>query len=427
MSKTTSVDASELPPVRGFRQRFIELRWMVRVLLSALERFYWDNQFSRSAALAYSTLFSLIPCSALAFALMASFSVTRDNASQVREFVFQQFVPSSAAALRDILPYIAEMSERIPNLNAFILVYLFVTVLLLISSIEYAMNEIWQVFEPRSIANRIAIFSSIVVLAPIVALSAYYSASLRVHPFLEQIGVGVYLWQAYSFLLPFFIDFAAFLALYYLVPKAPVRLSSAIFGATIGALAFGGAKELFALYIVRFATYEAVYGALAGIPLFLFWLYLAWMIVLFGGECCYQAQHLPLTGKGWKRSLLSIGDGRVLLSMQALLAVTRAFRRGEKLPNDWELAEALGCSSTVLKPALSALERAGLIVRGDTRDMSLALRRAPELITVGDVVKALSLPPGSLRDAREFARLYSAMQKPDGLEAMTLIDILDER
>ena len=398
----------------------------MRVLLSALERFYWDNQFSRAAALAYSTLFSLIPCSALAFALFASFAVTRDNADEVREFIFQQFVPSSAAALRDVLPYIAEMSARIPNLNAFILVYLVVTVLLLISSIEYAMNEIWQVFEPRSVANRIAIFSSIIVLAPIVALSAYYSASLRAHPFFEHVTVGVYFWQLYSFLLPFFIDFGAFLALYYLVPKAPVRLASAIFGAAIGALAFGGAKELFAVYIARFASYEALYGALAGVPLFLFWLYLAWMIVLFGGECCYQAQYLPLTGKGWKRSLLSIGDGRLLLSMQALLQVTRAFRCGEKLPNDWELAESLGCSSTVLKPALTALERAGLIVRGDTRDMSLALRRAPELITVKHVVDALGLPPGSPRDVKEFGRLYRQIGKPDGMERLTLVDILAE-
>src|SRR5690606_13969023 len=112
------------------------------------------------------------------------------------------------------------------------------------------------------------------------------------------------------------------------------------------------AKEGYAVYIVRFSSYNAIYTTLAAIPISLFWLYIGWTVVLFGAELSYQAQYLPHQGKIWKRSVLSVGDARLLLAVQSLVIITRAFVRVGKLPNDIELAETLGCSTVVLKPAL---------------------------------------------------------------------------
>jgi membrane protein len=193
--------------------------------------------------------------------------------------------------------------------------------------------------------------------------------------------------------LPFLIDLAAFAALYYLVPKAPVHFSSAMFGAVLSSILFGLLKWGFAVYILRFSSYGRVYGAVATIPVFLFWLYLAWTIVLFGAECCYQAQYLPRKGRLWKRSIMAMGDGRLLLGLQALSLICSAYKHGRRLPDDLRIAEVLGCSTVLMKPILDSLERAGIVSRGGSRSAPLSLLLTPEKIRLSEVVQR----PVSLR------------------------------
>jgi membrane protein len=43
-------------------------------------------------------------------------------------------------------------------------------------------------------------------------------------------------------------------------------------------------KEVFAVYVAYASTYSVVYGTFAVFPLFLLWIYLSWLVVLFGAE-----------------------------------------------------------------------------------------------------------------------------------------------
>jgi membrane protein len=230
----------------------------------------------------------------------------------------------------------------------------------------------------------------------------------------------------YQDTVPFLIDWLAFVMLYYLVPKAPVRFISAVFGALVASLLFGLAKHWFAFYIIEFSTYQRVYESLALVPVFLIWLYVSWTIVLFGAEISYQAQHLPRSGKLWTRSLMSIGDGAMLLAIQSLVIVSKAFLKGEKIPNELEISEALGCSSLVLKSSLDALERAGIIMRGDSRNMPLLLMRAPDSITMSEVRDAIFKKREAMFLSREVSRMYDSISGKDGEVGLTLRDLIKE-
>lgn len=408
-------------PQRFAARLYHGVRWFFRVFISGGERFYWDNGFSKAASLAYSTLFSLVPLTVVALGLLASF-LSQIDIDKIRGFIFQQFVPSMQAA-NTVLEWLNKLTGVIGN--PVVIIFFVVTSLLLINAIEYALNEVWQVYEPRTIAQRVSIFCAIIVIAPVFALSAYYTATFDVTGLLAEVGFGQgYLVSLYTWALPLLIDFLAFVLLYYLVPKAPVQLSSAVFGAMAAAVLFDIAKRLFAIYIVSSPFYEAIYQALAAIPIFLFWIYVSWVIVLFGAEVSYQAQYLPPNGKLWTRSVTSIGDGLMVLAMQALIIVTRSFTEGKRLPNELELAEKLGCSSVVLKPALEALKRAGIVSQGDGRDMPITLRRAPDKITLEQIREALYKGRASFHYPQDIARVFSrAVEGRTGLET-SLADIV---
>ncbi len=409
----------------SLRERGLELlrdlRWILRVFVSSCDRFYWDNGFSKAASLAYSSLLSLVPLTALCFGVLAVFLQTKDRMAEVQQFLFQQFMPGSTA-LQGLLPLMQQFSENLRTLNFVVLVTLVVTSVLLLNSIESALNQVWQVFEPRKLTDRLAIFCAIIVLIPFFAISGYYT-STQVDTFISGLGAFSYI---YEDTLPFVIDFLAFLALYYLIPKAPVNVVPACFGGVVASLLFGLAKHWFAFYLIRFANYERVYDAFAIIPIFLFWLYISWTIVLFGAEISYQAQHLPRSGTLWKRSLMSVGDGAMVLAVQTLVLITRAFVQREKIPNELEVAERLGCSSVVLKSSLDALEQAGLIMRGEGRDMPLLLMRSPESITVADVRDAIFKRRGAMYLGREVGRMYECFAGRGDPKATTLNDLIKE-
>ena len=402
-----------------------EIRWLVRVFLSSGDRFYWDNGFSRAASLAYTSLLSIFPVTALIFGLLAFFAVSGENIVRVREFVFRQFIPDTHTVDK-VLEFMEQFSRVVTDpgssFNLLVFASLLVTSILLINSIEYALNEIWQVFEPRSIIDRVSIFCAVLLLAPVLTLSAYFFTKLRIEPFLDNAAVT----RAYAFLLPFLIDFLAFFCLNYLVPKAPVKIRSAVFGAAVSALLFGAAKGGFALYVERFASYDRLYGALAAIPVFLVWLYVSWIVMLIGAEVSYQAQYLPRFGKVWRRSVMSVGDAHMLLAVQALVMVARAYAKGASLPNEIDVAEQLGCSSTVLKPALAALNRAGLLTRGSSREMPLTFMRTPERILLIELRDALFQKRRAIHFPAELRRLFGAFEDETRLASATLADVLKE-
>lgn len=414
-------------PKRLIRTIFDDLKYIIRVIISASDRFYWDNGFSKAASLAYSTLFALVPLTALFLGFLGSFTGMAADVPELGDFVVRQFLPNTAG-VGEVVQKVKEFSQVVASLNIVTIPFIVVTSLLLISSVEYALNQVWQVFESRPISHRVGIYCAILVLAPILALSAYYTAKYRVEPLLLNVSGEVdFINRLYDSAVPFVIDLIAFVSLYYLVPKAPVQFRSAVFGGVFASLLFGSAKAAFAIYIRGFSSYERIYGTLAAIPIFLFWLYLAWTIVLFGCELCYQVQYLPRSGRLWKRQLLSVGDGRLLLAIQALVIIGKSFEKGEKLPNELELSARLGCSSLVLKPALEALRVAGIISRGDSRDMPLTLSRSADLITMQSVQKAVAQSRERVDCADEVARVLKALSVEEGSESsqpLTLRDLV---
>jgi membrane protein len=211
--------------------------------------------------------------------VMTAFPIFADIKEIIENFVFQNFMPAAGDVVKEhITGFVANASK----MSAIAITFLFLFALLLISAIDASLNKIWQVTTKRRIITAFSMYWMVLTLGPVLVGSSLAATSYLV----SFISIGDYdlfgLANIALRALPIFASIGAFLILYMIVPNKVVLLKHALFGATLAALLFEIAKKGFAFYVTELPSYQTIYGALAGIPILFLWVYLSWLVVLFG-------------------------------------------------------------------------------------------------------------------------------------------------
>ena len=244
------------------------------------DRFLADRCFESAGALAYTTMFALVPLSAVFLAVLSAFPVFDHWTKSLVDFVFSNFVPSSARAIEQYLRSSAESARQLPASG---IVALLVSLLLTMWSVEQAFNRIWRVHSPKPRLTRFLIYWSALILGSLLTVLALATTSalfsLPALAGVETQDVSGHLLVA----LPTVLELTAFTLAYWLIPHRRVPKRYALAGGVLATLLFEGLKWGFAIYL-RNASFEQLYGALAVVPIFLIWVYSSWLAVLFGAS-----------------------------------------------------------------------------------------------------------------------------------------------
>ncbi|OUD12534.1 virulence factor BrkB family protein [Thioflexithrix psekupsensis] len=242
------------------------------------QRFIEDRCLQHASALAYTTLLSLVPLMAVTFSIFTAFPVFANLREGFQDFLFQNFVPTSAELLKT---YLLEFVQKASHLTAVGIGGLILTSVLLMASIDNALNAIWRIETPRPAVIKFLVYWAVLTLSPLlIGISLAVSSYIFSLPFLSETARSPHLLRV----TPFIMSAIAFALLYMIVPNQRVPLQPAIAGGLVAAAFFELAKKIFAFYITQFPTYQAIYGALAILPIFLVWIYVCWIIVLLGAE-----------------------------------------------------------------------------------------------------------------------------------------------
>lgn len=265
----------------GLARFWTGLRQLSDFLVLVAQRFLRHEGPQNAAALTYTTLLSLVPLMTVTLAVFSAFPVADRVYEVVQDFVFKNFVPASSEVLQE---YLAEFSAKASRLTGLGAMFLLVVALLMMANIDRALNAIWEVRSKRRFATKFLIYWAVLSLGPILigasVLVTSYLVSLPILTEAASSGVG----RRLLGLTPVAASALAFTMMYLVVPNRRVRLGHALIGGVFAAILFELAKHGFGLYITQFPTYQAIYGALATIPIFLVWLYLSWIMVLLGAE-----------------------------------------------------------------------------------------------------------------------------------------------
>jgi membrane protein len=384
------------------------------IVSAAVENFIENNDLLRAAALTYTVALSIVPILALAFSALHGLGVEQ----QLRPLVERYLALGSSSTADQLMSYVSNVNAA--ALGTVGAAFLIVTVISTLGTIEQAFNTIFRVPRSRGYLRKFSDYLSVLFTVPLMvaaalAVTTMISVRMTALPFLTGLAPYLMIWAGFFFLFVFF-------------PYTAVRWGPAAAGSLVTAILFQIALWGYVRFQVGVASYRAIYGALATVPIFLVWIYVGWCIVLIGAEITAAAQ------RGTDPVLLrpESPDFPCAAALYALvrLAERQMGRGGPVTATD--IAHELGVSAAALEPVIDGLKDAEIIVeaepKADQPHSGLFLVKHPAAIPLADAIGALlERTSGAEPDSRVAAVMRAITDAQTSvLKQMTLADLLEK-
>jgi membrane protein len=360
-----------------------------------------------AGSLTFTTVLALVPLLAVALSIFTTFPMFGEFRAALEKDLLRELLPEQYAA--QLLRYLNNFAAKATQLTAYGLVFLAATAMLMIHTVERALNELWLVQQRRPWAQRVVIYWTLITLGPVLV-----GASLAATSYLLSTSAGLVqqlpgLLRAAVDYLPLLVSGLAYAALYVLVPNRKIRWGDALIGGFVAALVGELIREGFAAYI-RTGTVATIYGAFAAVPLFLLWVYLAWFVVLFGAAIAATLPMLRSTRFADERR----AGNRFVTAVALLRALYEGHRRGgEAARIDTEtLARAVRLFPEEAERLLGELERLNYVARLEGVNAGCWLLVCdPERTDLVEVFKRFAVDPANTLVARDEATLGAWMKR----------------
>ncbi len=361
---------------------------LLKLLLALFDQCGQDKLLIRASGLAYSTLLALVPLVAVLFSIFAAVKGFEGYREKVQELIFSLLLPTRQD---EIINYVNQFSDNARALGLVGSIVLLFTAILLLDNIESNFNELWHVRSRRSVISKLTAYTSMLVFSTFF-IGASVAISARIKTMIingTRIDPGFFS-NVYAWFFPFFLSLCAFLLMYQIIPYTRVRFRSALFGALTAGIMWEASKYLFAASIGSSVRYSAIYGSLAVIPILLIWLYITWLIILFGLEVSYTHQYRAALAGNFALAESALSD-RLALALRLYLRIGHSFHRGDPPPTMDELAGRFSVSLVMVEEQMSLLIDAGLLrlVAGGNRNEGLVPSRSLDEIKVSEVIRAV--------------------------------------
>jgi membrane protein len=247
--------------------------------LQVAKRFEQDRCQRVAGALSFTTVLAIVPLTAVMLAVLSLAPGFSAWMNVIQDFIYSNFVPASGEVVQK---YLTQFAGKAGRLTAVGLLFLMITAIMLMATIEQAFNDIWRTANTRKLLYRFLVYWALLTLGPIlVAGSLTLTSKFFTLPFLGRAEV-TFLRDVLDVVLPLAFEFGAVVLLYTVVPNVPVLWRNALAGGLFAAMLLETAKYLFAASMKTFTSYQIIYGAIAALPIFLVWIYISWVIILLG-------------------------------------------------------------------------------------------------------------------------------------------------
>jgi len=382
-----------------------------------------NRSTQQAAALSYHTIFGIIPLTIVILLIFQLSPAYKDLGVRLKASVYEQLrlanveiapdpkAPDETVMMTEYVDdivnnFIGRLDEgSIALFSAVIVIW---AALALLSTIEKAFNNIWYVARGRNLLHRIINFWALLTLGPLllglgIYTSTKYTALSHVINFVSP-------------LLSYIIAAAAFFLLYFIMPNTKVQAKAAIWGAAVAALVWSLAKWGFAEYVTKFIPYSKVYGAMGLIPLGVLWVYISWLIVLFGLQLTFTTQHFKTLdaaeiAAARKTEQCFIANDVTVINIVREIAAAFQKKDGPLAPQ--VICSKLGLPAEFGEKILSHLVTRGIIVKVSEPSVGFAPASDPaniKLSAISEAVAAVSFAQDTADQPQNLAQIAQSQR-----------------
>lgn len=345
-------------------------------------RFLDDRLFEAAGSLSYTTVFALVPLATVAFGTLAAFPMFSQMRGRLSDYVFSNFVPSSARAVET---YLKQFSDSAGQLTTAGIIALVLSLLITLTSVETTFNRIWRVQITRPRFSRFLVYWTVLTLGALVATASLTLSARFFALAMFETGAGRVIENLMLRFAPMLIELLAFATVYRVVPHRTVQWRYALAGALLAVLLFEMIKAGLGLFLGSFNSYQKVYGTVAFVPIFLLWIYLSWVSILLGASFASS-----MSAFRYQPASMRLPDGYELYGLLRLIgrfAEYRANGRGLHIDEMQRLEPML--TDGLVQQMLAQLSVIGLVSRAESGEWLLA--RDLDTLTLSDLYEACQL------------------------------------
>ena len=362
----------------------------IRFLYAIIRDVISGNFTLRAAGLVYVTILSVVPMLAIVFSILKGFGVHRELEPLLYNFL-APLGEKGAELTEQVIGFVDNVQGNV--LAGAGLILLFFTTISMAQKVEDSFNFVWRVDQSRSIAQRITEYLSLILIVPVVMVTAIaLLASFRSTAIVQELESFEAVSETVLLigqLAPYGLVVLLFTVAYWFLPNTRVRFFPALMGGVAGGSLWVSAGSLFTAFVVTSTRTLSIYATFAIVIMALIWLYLSWLILLVGALISFYVQNPQHLRLGYRP--VSLGSRqREQTALGLMLAAAKAFREGAPQPTIGDAAESAGLPTLVVLPVLQRLVAANLLNR--TGKDQLYPQRDPATIRLIDVINAVRDP-----------------------------------
>ena len=356
----------------------------VQAVAFVIRDFMQNQCLMRASALTYYTMLSLVPLLGLTFALLKAFGVQ----NLLQPWIMEKLNVGDGRVADAILTYIN--NTQMTQMGTFGLIFLLVAVVSLLTNVEKTFNHVWGVEAVRPLLRRFSDYLSVVLIGPVLIISAISMTSTLASNHvvqklmaLELVGNSIFLFFKVA---PFLFMWLAFTVLYIFMSNIKVEWRAAFAGGIVGGTLWQLAQVGYVHFQVGVGRYNAIYGTMAALPIFMVWLYISWVIVLLGLEVCYARQNLRAGGQDLRLSQVS-RNGLEQMALALLITLADGFSKGRPALSQEQLSLALGIPPRLCRQLICLLTQTGFVSENRSTNGRCTYQpgRSPETLTVAKI------------------------------------------
>ncbi len=260
-------------------------------LRKRLKVFFIDhNLLHYASSLSFHTLLALIPIMILSFFIFSQLPEFETTLENVKAFIFSSIMPVRQEMISGYIDTFMQNTEQLGYIGIAFVLYVS---LMFFDDFEYVINKIFRI-HPRGFWHSISIYLFFTIMMPLglgISLFLSIQANILLHSY--QYTSDINLLALTSYLIAWFL----FLILYLMAPNTKVKFRNAFIASFAASAVWFSSKSLFFYYVTYNKTYTSIYGSFSTIMFFAIWIYLSWMIFLYGVKLTYLLNNQKKTKK----------------------------------------------------------------------------------------------------------------------------------